>query len=154
MMVVKNKDGKLNIDSLKQIQQIKMPESKPGDKPVKIKIDNLSLNIERVIYKEYNPNGEIAVKPYHIGLKEDIKDIQDLNVVVSMIIFKALSKTSIAALTNIDISGLGSMATDTIKNTTQAATAVLGQTGETTKETIENTAEGLKNIFKKPFGDK
>lgn len=72
MFLVKNKEGKLNVDSLKVAQ--KKEEKKPK-KEMGFKIDKLGLKMGRVIYKDFSVEGEPVVRVYDIGLDKTYKNI-------------------------------------------------------------------------------
>ena len=77
--VVKNSKGELNLDSLKTVEQSKKPEPKGEKKKTgkapEVQIDNLSLRIGKVIFKDYSKGGAPTVKEFKINLKENHKNI-------------------------------------------------------------------------------
>ncbi|MBP9853975.1 MAG: AsmA family protein [Candidatus Omnitrophica bacterium] len=162
-IIVKNKDGKTNLDSLKALMQPKEGAQQKKEGPSKqkgeLKIDNLSLRIDRVIYKDYSAGGEPMVQTFDVNLNEKYSNIEDLNAVISLIVFKALFKTPIAALSGFDLNGLTSGLTGTLKSSTKLATDavksaedILGNTTggiKDTAETLKDKAKGLKKIFGK-----
>ncbi|MGE0268954.1 MAG: hypothetical protein AB7S78_10930 [Candidatus Omnitrophota bacterium] len=163
-VVVKNKSGQTNLDSLKALQPAKKegaPKKKeePSEqKKVDVKIDNLSLRIDRVVYKDYSVGNEPKIQTYEVNLNESYKNIENLNAVVSLIVFKALFKTPIAALSGFDLNGITGELTDTLKTSTKMATdavkdakGILNNTTGNLKETTENlkgTADNLKDKAK------
>jgi len=64
LVVVKNKEGVLNIESLKAVQGAQQPQQQPGQKATppaekkekmpEMKLDLLKLKIGRVLYKDYS----------------------------------------------------------------------------------------------------
>ncbi len=73
--IVKNKDGQLNVDSLKVAQQGKKPEaekSKPdkAGKVMPLQIDTMTLSIGSVLVKDYSKEGEPSIEAYDVGIKD------------------------------------------------------------------------------------
>ncbi|MCX5679857.1 MAG: AsmA family protein [Candidatus Omnitrophica bacterium] len=71
-LVVKNKDGRLNLDSLKAItaqKQGKPAQDKSG-KPMKMRIDLLKLKIGKVVYKDYSSGEALFVREFNIGMDD------------------------------------------------------------------------------------
>ncbi len=134
---VKNKNGELNLDSLKVVKESQKEEKpqavKETSKKTNFKIDVLELKIGRVIYKDYSNDEKPEVKEYKVnidGKYEDITNIQDL---IRLILIKALMHTNLEKLGNIPLNtfnktiggvsktkgvveGLGGKAAETIKN--------------------------------------
>lgn len=170
-LVVKNADGKLNIDSLKVVQAQKT-RAKPAGKAPEIQIDKLTLKIGKVTYKDYTKDPAPYVQEFNINLSETYTNIDNPYKLVSLIIVKALMNTTIAQLTNFDLSGLTGnvsdilstaqkameavgkahqVAAEGVKQATtsvKAAQEVAAKTGEAAKETVD----ALKEVFKSPFG--
>lgn len=165
-VVVKNKDGKLNLDSLKVAKKGEtQPAEKKGGAAPEIKIDKLTLKIGRVLYKDYSKGGAPVVQEFKVNLDEKYSNISDLNALASLIVVKALTNTSIAKLVGFDLSGLegnvkGPLGT-ALKTATEAvakAQTLLKETTKTAKdtakgatETLKTTAEDLKQVIKIPF---
>ncbi|MEI8348915.1 MAG: AsmA family protein [Candidatus Omnitrophota bacterium] len=133
-VVIKNAQGKSNLDVFKQPAQAqKEDESKsqktPGKAP-EIKIDTLTLNIAKVIYKDYSKGSVPIVKEFNINLKESYSNIDSPQTLINLIVVKALMNTSIASLANFDLKGLqgmiGGVRPDAQKTGTQAMDKVKG----------------------------
>ena len=143
-VVVQRADGTSNLDTLKALQQQggKKTEPAPEKKEKKagkskeVKIDNLTLKIDKVTYIKYDESGQPKVKEYNIGIDESYSNIKNLNAVVALIVFKSLAKTPIA-LANIDLGSLG----DTLSGTLGTATKVLGSTAQTATKALGTTKE-------------
>jgi hypothetical protein len=108
-VVVKNSDGRLNLDSLNVVKAQKSggsPAQTSKGKAPQIKIDNLELKIGKVVYKDYSAGASPSVKEFSINLNEKYSDITDPYSLVSIIVVKALMNTTIAGLANFDLSGL------------------------------------------------
>jgi len=154
-IVVKNKEGKVNLESLKAIQEKAAPKAgaeKPSQpaKQMEMQIDNLALKVDKVIYKDYSKGGEPSVKEFNIGIDQTYKDIKNLNAVISIIVVRSLAQTTIANLTNLDLGPLSDAVSGTLKGATDTTKKVIGSTTETLKGTTDN----LKGLIKNPFGSK
>ena len=170
-MVVKNKDGELNLDSLKVVEaqkEGKKPAQKAAGVAPQIQIDNLRLRIGKVIYKDYSQGAKPSVKEYDVNIDEEYKNIKDPYSLVSLIVVKALMNTTIANLTNFDLSGLEGTVSESLKTAQKAVEEVAGTAKETlkatseqaqeaakeTQETLKKTTESLVEAIKLPFGSK
>jgi len=156
-LVVKNEDGTSNLDTLKAIQKpkegAKKGEKKDSkEKKSKLVVDNLSLKVDKVVFKDYKNPDNPKVKEYNINLDEQHEDIKSLNAVIGVIVVKTLAKTTIASLTNFDLGSVSSMFSGSLGSTTEAAGKMVGDTKETTKKILIDTTKSIKGLFK--FGDK
>ena len=167
-VVVKNEEGKLNLDSLKVVQAQKEGK-KPAEKEAKmpeIQIDSFELKIGKVVYKDYSRGGAPSVKEFSLNLDEKYENITDPYALVSLIVVKSLMNTTIARLANFDLRGLQGTISDTLataqKAAEQAAVEARRAVEQTTqkaeeatqqaKDALKKTTEGLKDSFKLPFG--
>ncbi|MDP3042700.1 MAG: AsmA family protein [Candidatus Omnitrophota bacterium] len=113
--LTKNKEGKLNVDSLKIIEDQKNKKKNDGQKPAKeiaIQIDAVNLHMGRVVNKDYSVKELPVIKVYDINLKKTYKNItsvQQLAVLImaeplkaagiqGAIIYGVMMLTSVAAL--------------------------------------------------------
>lgn len=166
-MVVKNADGKLNLDSLKVVRAEKETE-KPAakGKAFEMRIDDLHLVIGKVVYKDYSKGGKPSVREFNIDLNEKYSNVDHPAQLVSLVVVKALTNTTIAKLTGFDLKelrgnigsimdtaekiigpvgeGMGEAVTKTAQ---QAEEAVKAATG-----TLKETAKELTDVIKLPFG--
>lgn len=110
LLVVKNADGKLNLDSLKPAGGQKASAGKPAKtaKAPQIQIDNLRLKIGRVVYKDYSKGGEPSVQVFELNLDEPYQNISNINAILPLIVTKALYNTTLGKLVNFDLKGLAS----------------------------------------------
>ena len=92
-VVVKTTQGDINVNSLKALQ----PPKGEG-KPLQIKIDTVELHIGKVIYKEYGASGLIRVSEFKIDLNERYEHISDPNVLVALIVSKALRDIGVSEI--------------------------------------------------------
>lgn len=102
-VVVKNIDGNINVNELAALQPkpsggTQPAQTKPQAPAPKIKIDLLELQIGKVVYKEYRSGAAPREQVYNINLKERYENITDPNVLVAMIVSKALRNTAISGI--------------------------------------------------------
>ncbi|MBU1043762.1 MAG: AsmA family protein [Candidatus Omnitrophica bacterium] len=163
-VVVKNKQGVLNLDSLTAVQTAKKTEPAKKDQPkavtgekLQIQIDLMKLKIGKVIYKDYSKGGEPVIKEFKINVDEQYENITDPEAVVRIIVVKALANTTLSSLTNFKLGPL----TDSLQGSVKDAGKLVGNiagdalglgknVGGTATETVKTTTEKLKNLL--PFG--
>jgi uncharacterized protein involved in outer membrane biogenesis len=105
LVVIKNKEGKLNVDAMKPVKkEDKQPsKAKPSGEAPKLHIDSLFLTIDKVIYKDYSAGGEPKVEVFDINIRaREYRNINDPQALVSLIMFEALTKTTLGRLANLD----------------------------------------------------
>jgi len=156
-IVVKNEKGELNLDSLNVVKaqkEGKKTEAKAGMPG--IQIDKLQLKIGKAMYKDYSGGGKPSVREFNVNLDETYTNIRNPYVLVSLIVVRTLSNTTIASLSNFDINGLSGTISDTLSSVGKAATDAVGAAGQTVQktaeETVKKTADTLEGILKSPFG--
>ena len=88
IVVVKNKDGKLNIEAL----DIFKKENKPRHKKTAVlEVDTLTLNIDRVIYKDFTQGENPVVRKFDIGIKnKTYKNINNMEQLATIILSESL----------------------------------------------------------------
>jgi len=156
-VVIKNKDGKVNINALIPAQAQKKPEKpstdkqKDAGKAPKIQIDKLLLRVEKVVYKDYTVKGNTpSVKEFKINLNESFNNIENPAAVVSLIVAKALMNTTIASLTNIDLGALQASVSETLATSQKVAVdailkgqAVISDQAKAAKQLAAKAPENL-----------
>jgi len=152
LTVVRDAKSQVNIGSLQAL----LPKQDKSQKMPEIKIDTLDLTIGKVIYKDYSL-GELQVHEFNINLHERLQNITDPKMLAGLILAKALSKTNIASLVNIDLGPLKQEAIQTMQDakaivieTAQQAKDTVTGLKETAQETIQETGEDLKKLL--PLG--
>jgi hypothetical protein len=176
-IVVKNERGELNVDALKPVQEKKEGRSqarKPAAKAPKVRIDNLRLRIEKVLFKDYSKGTPPAVQEFNLNINEEHRNIGNLNVLVSLIVMKVMMQTPLAALTHFDAKALQQGVTDALADSKRLAAkfasegasqaadylaevdfkGATGSVTETAKELtgdLKGIASNLKNKFQNPF---
>ena len=163
-VVVKNKEGKLNLDSLTSIGAAKEAKEgveekkedtkkKPKTAPPQIQIDLLKLKIDKVYYKDYSQGGPPSVKEFNVNIDATYENITDPQALVNVIVIKALANTTISSLTNFDLGPLTEGLKGSVKGAGDIISGLAGNTmdvgkdvGESAKGTIKNTVDNLKNL--------
>jgi uncharacterized protein involved in outer membrane biogenesis len=115
VQVVKNKDGKVNVEAAKptekekekqkQSQQAAAQPKTTGAKGPKLKIDKLVLSIGKVTYKDYSGGGpKPAVQDFEINIKDRVyTNIDNPSAIVSLVMFEALTRTTLSRLAGLDL---------------------------------------------------
>ncbi len=160
-VVIKNKDGKLNLDSLNVVKDTKkeVGQKKKPKPDGSFQIDVMSLKIDKVIFKDYTAGDKPRVTEYPVKINEKFTNINDPKKVANVIIVKAIMNTAIANLTNFDVNLLASTATDTLKGATKIVGSTAGVALNTGKKAVgapAGTVDKTKEIIGKvlPFGGK
>jgi len=117
MNVQLNEQGKLNVNSLALL----LPKQ-GGGKPPEVKIDELSVKIEKVSYKGYFPGAGVKAMEFNPKVDETFRDVTDPSKVAGQIVQKIISKI-----------GVGSFST-------------FAAEGDV-KKVMDDAAKGLKGLF-------
>lgn len=139
-MVVKNKKGDLNLNSLKIVKHNKKPDDKrevSKDGVFHLKIDTLHLKIGKVIYKDYTHSKHPRTKLYNINMDEKFTDIEDIHNLISLVMLKALHKTDIGLLAGFNLALL--------------RTGVVGKSIVTAEKVTNSAYQGIKKLIRLPF---
>ncbi|MDD5504904.1 MAG: hypothetical protein PHV77_06335 [Candidatus Omnitrophica bacterium] len=149
-IVTKNKDGKLNLDSLKSVKAQKQSDK---TRPIDMRIDSLELKIGKVVYKDYSFGAGPSVKEFNINLDERYTDISDPYALISLIVVRALMNTTIASLTNFDLNALSGSVSGVVSKAGKLATETAGKAtkiaGQTSKAVTDAAGKLINNM---PFG--
>lgn len=154
LTVIKNKDGVLNLDSLKAAKsgeeaEKAEEEAEKGEKP-EISIDLLKLKIGKVSYKDYSKGDKPKVLEYNVNIDEEYENITDIDKLAKIILVNALINTNIAKLTNFDLGSLTAVVPDSVKKLGEMGAETLQKGSDIATDTFEGLGEGLKKL--NPFG--
>ncbi len=149
--VIKNKDGELNINSLKVAKEEKEPQEAEEKKKTEIKIDLLDLKIGKVAYKDFSKGDKLKVIEYNVNLHEQFHNITDLNEIGKIILVKALAKTNIAQLTGFALDSLQKEVLGFIGKAPIVGKPI-EDIGEKAVDTLKKTTEGITKTLKLPSG--
>jgi hypothetical protein len=145
LQVIRDKSGRLNVDVVKPTKtetSKAQSEAKAtsGGKAPKLHIDLMLLSIGRVVYKDYTGGGEPAIQTFDINIENrEYRDIQDPTAVVSVIMFEALTRTTLSKLADLDLHSFK-------EGGLNALSESLGIVGNG-QEAVQNTAKKLLNLF-------
>ena len=147
-VVVRNDKKELNLQHIKTIKRQEEPEAQETKSFYEFAIDQLNLKIGKVIYKDYSVRGGVSVKEFPLQLNEQYRDISNPRALVSLIVFKALAKTTIASLTNFDLNSLKSSIPEVLKSA--VSTSFSNLTSETIG-VIQGTTRTITDTLKIPL---
>ena len=108
--MVKDKEGKLNVDSLKIAAEKSGEKEKKPAKQLAMQIDIVSLGMGRVVSRDYSVEGQPVVKVYDINLKKTYKNITSAQQLAALIISEPLKAAGIQGLKVYGVSMLTSVA--------------------------------------------
>ncbi|MCK5178198.1 MAG: AsmA family protein [Candidatus Omnitrophica bacterium] len=103
IILVKDKDGNLNVDALKVAEVKEEPEQKEekakpkeSGKMMPMRIDELRLNVERVIMKDYSLGEKPVILVYEIALKDKVfKNIKSPEQLATLVMVQAMGPAGI-----------------------------------------------------------
>ncbi len=100
LVIIKDEDGKLNVDALKVAEEPQKPKEETAQKQaaeqMPIQIDVLKLTIGKIIYKDYSKGKTPKVEVYDIGGKEKTyQNITSAQQLVALILSEAMKGTAI-----------------------------------------------------------
>lgn len=98
LLVIKDKEGKLNVNSLKfakKQEEPQAPAKEEAREAMPMRIDVLKLNIGRVVYKDFSAGEKPSVEVYDISIKGTYKNITSATQLVSLILAESLKQTAI-----------------------------------------------------------
>jgi uncharacterized protein involved in outer membrane biogenesis len=138
--VIRNADGKLNVNSIKAMQTVKKeratqaPRQKRA-KPTSFQIDLLELRVGKVIYKDYSGGDPPKVREFNVQIEEKYRNITNPSLLAALIVTRALLHTTLSGLPGLDlpIAEIRKQLTD----------AVFGTAGQALQETTKKLQEIL-----------
>jgi len=124
LVLEKNKEGKMNVDSLAVSKQ-----EEPGKKaePMPLQIDRMKLGIGRLVMKDYTVSKEPAIQVYDINIHKNYEHITSAQQLAALILTEPMKAAGIrgaaiygvAALTGVAILPVGIAATFISKDSAQ-----------------------------------
>lgn len=145
LTIVKNKNGDVNLNELKSIAEGVKKSSASKEKKAfseketaseipPVRIDELVLKVDRVVYKDYS-RGAVKVRKIDININERYENITDVKKLVTLIVLKTLMSANL-----MDIGGL---AMDQISGQVQD---LMAGASDITEEALGNISETLQNV--------
>lgn len=101
MEMLRNREGKLNVDGLKISQQQKNPAQ-----PLALKIDRLDLGIGKIISRDYSSGGEPVVRAYELNIHKSYKNITSVQQLALLVILEPMKS---AGIQNAKIYGIAAL---------------------------------------------
>ena len=102
MVVIKNKEGKLNVDSLKVAQKKGAEPKTAKEEPAKaqkqmpMQIDQATLNLGNVIVKDYSKGEPPSIQAYDIGVKnKTFKNITSAEQFATLVLIQGMGPTAL-----------------------------------------------------------
>lgn len=84
--IAKNKEGKLNVDSLRVVEEETGKKKKQKSEPYPMQIDLLTLGIEKVVLKDYTKSDEPSVQVYDVKIHKTFKNITSMRQLTILLI--------------------------------------------------------------------
>ncbi|MFA6078967.1 MAG: hypothetical protein WC779_04390 [Candidatus Omnitrophota bacterium] len=141
LLVVRNENGELNLDSLKVVKAQKAGK-KPGEGDAKkappIIVDNLSLKIGKVVFKDYSKGPKPSINEFNMNIDEEYQDIEDAYSLVSIVVSRSLRSTAISKLVNFDASGLQSTVSKVMSGAINRTQNAMQGTADTLRQTARS----------------
>lgn len=97
MSLEKNKEGRMNVDSLKisQKEEPKEEKKRVAKKTLVMQIDLLNLQLGRIVSKDYAVGAEPSIKVYDINLKKSYKNITSAQQLAVLILTEPMKQAGI-----------------------------------------------------------
>jgi hypothetical protein len=111
LFIIRGRGNQLNYDALKTFRSGRYGPSS------QLTIDDFSLNIGKVVYKDYTHVPSPLVKVYNLDLSEHYSGIHGTDDLERLIMVGILNKTSISSLIKVDLNKLGRGISGTLLNT-------------------------------------
>ena len=103
LTVIKNKDGRLNVDAVKADKAEREHARKSG-RSSKLVIDGLYLTVDRVVYKDFSVSDPPRVYNFDIGIRDRLyTHIENPSVLFGLIMFETLTRTTLSSLAHLDL---------------------------------------------------
>jgi uncharacterized protein involved in outer membrane biogenesis len=148
-MVVKDANGRVNLDALKSVQNSKAKPAQKKEEPKKaakapeIQIDVLSLKLGKVVFKDYTTKGEPKVQEFPINIEERYTNITNPTAIGAIIVSKVLMNTTIGKLTGIDLDAVQDQLGADLKNAMAGAGEAAKKAADEASKQLKSATEGI-----------
>lgn len=101
LVIIKDKDGKLNVDALKVAEEPQKPREEAAQKKqpsqqMPLQIDLLKLSIGKIVYKDFSKGETPKIDVYDLGYKQTTyQNITSAQQLVALILSEAMKNTAI-----------------------------------------------------------
>ncbi|MDD5432110.1 MAG: hypothetical protein PHO70_03885 [Candidatus Omnitrophica bacterium] len=109
IILVKNKEGKMNVDELSVVKQQRQASQKKS-KEMSLQIDLCKLNMGRLIMKDYSLGPEPVIKVYEINLVKEYKNITNAQQLTALILSEPMKAAGIQGAKIYGVSALAGVA--------------------------------------------
>ncbi len=145
LVVIRNRDGQLNVDALRPKDTSRKESGQQASSAKtatpKFLIDKLILTVGKVTYKDYSVGPEPAIQEFNVGIRgREYSHIDNPQSLVSLIMFEALTRTTLVNLANLDLSAFQNDASGILSS----GLNFLGSN----KDKVQKVAQELLSIFK------
>ncbi len=166
--IVQLADGRSNLDGIMKLASAKKESAaepakpKPANekKPLKFQLDLVEIKVGKFVVKKYDQNGKAKVEQFNVSFEKRYENVTDFTV-ISADITKYVGKVLLQAAMNVDLGDATNLikgGLDTFTNLGSGALNTASGLGKDVVGTAGNilgdTADGVKNIIKLPFGKK
>lgn len=148
--VIRNKDGVLNLDALKPVEQAKegkVEEPTQEKKKTDLQIDHIKLRIEKVVFRDYSKPITIK-KDFNVNIDQEWNDVTDPQQLVRAIVRTALKNTTIGALADINLDSLKGVGSAALDQGKKVLTDAQGQAKEALNQVKEMELNKLTDLGK------
>ena len=128
--IVKKKKGELNLNA------VKLPKS---ESPKDIQIGDLRLKVSKIVFHDYSQNPAL-VKEYNVNLDERFQNVNGINALVRVVLFKAVSSSAAKNLINYDSEQLKSSVEGILAEGEKVIGGAVG-------DALRGATEKLKSVF-------
>jgi len=125
--IVLNEQGKLNVNSLALL----LPKSS-GKKPPEVKIDELSVKIEKVVYRGYFPVVGVKSGEFDLRIDETFRNVTEPSKITRQLLERVLSRIGLSDLDNLKDAGKKKLKEEL---------------NEVTQEAVDKVTEKIKGLF-------
>ncbi|MBI3458038.1 MAG: hypothetical protein HY002_19875 [Candidatus Rokubacteria bacterium] len=141
LAVIRNAQGQVNVNSLRSVREQRgdtgTPRKPASAKAPQVRIDRLQVKIGRVIFKDYSQGATPLVKEFNVNLDERFENVTNPQALASAIVTKALARTTISQLANIDVEALRASAAQGLMGAaTRALNSTVGAEGAETLKSL------------------
>ena len=149
--VERNAKGELNIDALKFVQEKKQRGNAPPPVSGDFDIDKFRLRVGHVTFKDASINPPRNAD-FVLNTDESYTGVKSPQLLGTLIVTRALTKTAIARLANFDINGLVQDMSGSVKKVSNMATGLVNTTVGTGVDAGGQAVDTLKGLL--PFEKK
>jgi len=156
-VVVRNREGKLNLDLFRMDQSGKEHKVSPEEKKAvekdkkskmpELKIDVLELKIDRVVFKDYSRSTPPKINEFKVNIDERYENITDTQSLVGLIVAKSLMNTEISRHFKSGLNQLKNELKTSIDGSTKSTKKEQARKKEELKKKLEETVDKLKEQF-------